>query len=74
MRHGISLPPFGELAEPAVVAELAVAAEQAGWDGVFVWDHVMRPADETEIIGSPTVTLAAIAAATSRVRFGAMVT
>ena len=39
-RHGIFLAPFDELSEPAVVAELAVRAEQAGWDGFFVWDHV----------------------------------
>ena len=74
VKHGISLPPFGELSDPVVVADLAVRAERAGWDGGFVWDHVMRPAEETEVIGSPTVSLAAIAQATSRVRFGAMVT
>lgn len=74
MRHAVSIPPFGELSEPAAVAELAVRAEAAGWDGVFVWDHVMRDPSETDLIGSTTVTLAAIAAATSRVRFGAMVT
>lgn len=56
------------------VAELAVTAEQRGWDGVFIWDHVMRPPEETEVIGSPTVTLAAVAAATTTIRFGAMVT
>ena len=74
MRHGISLPPFGELSDPARVAETAATAERRGWDGVFVWDHVMRPPDETELIGSTTVTLAAIATATTTIRFGAMVT
>lgn len=74
VRHGLSLPPFGELSDPAAVADLAVLAESRGWDGVFVWDHLMRPTEETELIGSPTVTLSAIAAATSSIRFGAMVT
>jgi alkanesulfonate monooxygenase SsuD/methylene tetrahydromethanopterin reductase-like flavin-dependent oxidoreductase (luciferase family) len=74
VRHGLSLPPFGELSDPTVVAELAALAESRGWDGAFVWDHLMRPPEETELIGSPTVTLAAIAAATTSIRFGAMVT
>ena len=30
----------GDLADPGLLAEVAVAAEQAGWDGVFVWDHL----------------------------------
>lgn len=68
------MPPFGDLSDPGAVADLAADAERAGWDGVFVWDHLMRDPDETEVIGSTTVTLAAIAAATSRIRFGAMVT
>ena len=74
VRHGISLPPYEELSDPNTVAELARTAERRGWDGVFVWDHVMRPPDETQLIGSATVSLAAIAAATSKIRFGAMVT
>jgi alkanesulfonate monooxygenase SsuD/methylene tetrahydromethanopterin reductase-like flavin-dependent oxidoreductase (luciferase family) len=74
VRHGISIPPYEELSDPNLVAELAILAEQRGWDGVFVWDHVMRPPEETELIGSATVSLAAIAAATTTIRFGAMVT
>ena len=26
--------------DPQLLAELAVEAEQAGWDGFWVWDHV----------------------------------
>jgi alkanesulfonate monooxygenase SsuD/methylene tetrahydromethanopterin reductase-like flavin-dependent oxidoreductase (luciferase family) len=74
VRHGISIPPYDELSDPNLIAELAAAAERRGWDGVFVWDHVMRPPEETELIGSATVSLAAIAAATTTIRFGAMVT
>jgi hypothetical protein len=40
MRSGLFLPLFDELADPAVVARLSVEAEQAGWHGVFAWDHV----------------------------------
>jgi hypothetical protein len=35
MRSGLSLPPFDELADPALLARLAVEAEEAGWHGVF---------------------------------------
>jgi alkanesulfonate monooxygenase SsuD/methylene tetrahydromethanopterin reductase-like flavin-dependent oxidoreductase (luciferase family) len=40
VRHGLFLPIFDELAEPRLVARLAADAEEAGWDGVFVWDHI----------------------------------
>lgn len=43
MRHGLFVPVFDELSEPALVARLAAEAEAAGWDGVFVWEHVCLP-------------------------------
>ena len=43
LRHGLFLPPFDELANPRALAELARLAEDRGWDGIFLWDHVMRP-------------------------------
>ena len=56
-----------------VLAELAVAAEERGWDGFFVWDHIVyRP--PVRALADPWVALAAVAAATSRVRIGPMVT
>jgi alkanesulfonate monooxygenase SsuD/methylene tetrahydromethanopterin reductase-like flavin-dependent oxidoreductase (luciferase family) len=73
MRFAVFLPIFGELAEPAVVAELAAAAEASGWDGVFVWDHITYRAPVTDV-ADPWVTLAAIACATSRVLIGPLVT
>jgi alkanesulfonate monooxygenase SsuD/methylene tetrahydromethanopterin reductase-like flavin-dependent oxidoreductase (luciferase family) len=41
VKHAIDVAPFGELADPRVLAELAIAAEERGWDGFFVWDHVV---------------------------------
>ncbi len=32
------IPNFGDFADPRVVADLARRAEEAGWDGLFVWD------------------------------------
>ena len=40
LRSALYLPIFDDLADPAVVARLAAEAEEAGWHGVFVWDHV----------------------------------
>lgn len=73
MRSGLFLPLFDGLADPAVVARLSVEAEEAGWHGVFVWDHV-RWQEPVLAVADPWITLAAVAAATERVRLGPMVT
>ena len=67
------MPLFDALADPALVARLAAEAEEAGWHGVFVWDHV-RWREPVVDVADPWITLAAIAAATERVRLGPMVT
>ncbi len=72
MRHGVFVPPFGELADPIATARLAVLAEEVGWDGFFVWDHIAyRRVDD---VADPWVTLAAVACATRTVRLGPLVT
>ena len=40
MRFGVSLPNFGTGVDAAAVAGWARAAETAGWDGLFLWDHL----------------------------------
>lgn len=74
MRHAINLPLFGPLADPVTVVELGIAAEENGWDGLFVWDHVLSPLPESWEISDPWVVLAAVAATTRRIRLGTMVT
>lgn len=73
MRHGLFLPIFDELAEPRVVARIAADAEAAGWDGVFVWDHIDYRAPVVGI-ADPWVTLAAMAMTTERITMGPMIT
>ncbi len=73
MKHAIDVAPFGELADPRVLAELAAAAEDRGWAGFFVWDHIVYRAP-VRAVADPVVTLAAIACATSTLRIGPMVT
>ena len=74
MQHAISLPPFGELADPHALVDVAIAAEEAGWDAVFVWDHLLRPVEQATRIADPWVMMTAIAMRTTRVRIGPMVT
>jgi alkanesulfonate monooxygenase SsuD/methylene tetrahydromethanopterin reductase-like flavin-dependent oxidoreductase (luciferase family) len=72
-RAAVWVPLFDELADPRVAVELAVAAEEAGWDGFFVWDHI-RWREPVAAAGDPWITLAAIASATERIRLGTLVT
>ena len=73
MRLGLYFPLFDELADPALVARLCAEAEEAGWDGVFIWDHV-RWREPVVDVADTQITLAAIAGATERIRLGPMVT
>ena len=73
LRSALWLPIFDELADPVVVARLAAEAEEAGWHGIFVWDHV-RWREPVVDVADPWITLAAIASATERLRLGPMVT
>jgi alkanesulfonate monooxygenase SsuD/methylene tetrahydromethanopterin reductase-like flavin-dependent oxidoreductase (luciferase family) len=73
LRSALWLPIFDELADPVVVARLAGEAEQAGWHGLFVWDHLSWRAPVRQVADA-WITCAAVAAATERLRFGPMVT
>ena len=70
---GLFLPLFGELSDPRAAVDLAVAAEAHGWEGVFVWDH-MRYSPPVDAVADAWTVMAAIAATTSRIRIGPMVT
>jgi alkanesulfonate monooxygenase SsuD/methylene tetrahydromethanopterin reductase-like flavin-dependent oxidoreductase (luciferase family) len=72
VRFAVGIPNLADHADPRVLAALGREAEAAGWDGVFIWDHIYR-ADHAPAT-DPWVALAAIATATSRVRLGALVT
>src|SRR5437868_14500571 len=72
-KRGIFVAPFDELVEPGLLVELAQRAERGGWDGFFLWDHVLyRP--PVRAVADPWVALAAIAYATERIRLGPLVT
>ncbi len=71
MRFGVSVPNIGEV-EPLIT--MGVEADRAGWDGFFVWDQIRLMPDVPVPVFDPWVLLAAIAARTSRVRIGTLVT
>ena len=72
MRYGICLANIGTYSDPRAAVRVARVAEKAGWESVFVWDHLAfvwgPPAAD------PWVMLTAIAAATDTVRIGTAVT
>jgi len=72
MQYAIDIPNFGSWMDASTLADLAREAEDSGWDGFFIWDHIDRP--EHEPNHDVTVLLTTIALATQRIRFGAMVT
>lgn len=71
MRYGLSIPNF---AEPGALVDVARAADANGWNGFFLWDHVVVDLGSPPPISEPWTVLAAAATATSRVRLGTIVT
>jgi alkanesulfonate monooxygenase SsuD/methylene tetrahydromethanopterin reductase-like flavin-dependent oxidoreductase (luciferase family) len=73
LQHGVAVPNFGT--DPGPLIDLGVAAEQAGFDGYFLWDHIVfSNAGDGPPILDPWVVLAVVAARTSRIKLGTVVT
>lgn len=81
MRFGVTLPNAGLGDDPTVLADLARDAEEAGWDGVFVWDagvpdhEIAQQPDDPALapVIDPWLALALMAQATERVAIGPMI-
>jgi alkanesulfonate monooxygenase SsuD/methylene tetrahydromethanopterin reductase-like flavin-dependent oxidoreductase (luciferase family) len=70
---GLILPNYGESLEVERLAAAAVAAEDAGFDSAWVTDHVVVPEEHARVYGTiaePLVSLAFLAARTSRLDLG----
>jgi alkanesulfonate monooxygenase SsuD/methylene tetrahydromethanopterin reductase-like flavin-dependent oxidoreductase (luciferase family) len=72
-RCALSVPNFGDFGDPHALVSLALTAEAAGWDAVFVWDHI-QAGHWAGPVADPWVSMAAMAAATDRLIVGPMVT
>ena len=72
MRYGIVTANLGDYADPRVAVRLARAAEAAGWEAYFVWDHLgfVRGVPS----GDPWVILSAVAASTMHLMLGLAIT
>src|SRR6266481_8290639 len=68
----VGVPNVGPFGDPLLLVELAVAAEEHGWDGFFVWDHLLYH-DQHWDVADPVVVIAAVAARTARIRIGILV-
>jgi probable F420-dependent oxidoreductase len=64
VRYGIEVVTLGPYADPRRVVELAVAAEEAGYELIAVWDHLAFAWGVPS--ADPLVTLSAVAQATER--------
>ena len=77
MQFAIDLPHFGPFSDPHLLAELAHEAEEEGWDGFFLWDHINYKLAEFPgpmVIADPWIQMAALAMRTRRIKIGPMVT
>ncbi len=73
VKFGLSVQNYGDYGDPRLLMEIARDAEAAGWDGLFLWDHIhLRRANDRPFV-DPIVALAAMGAVTGRIRLGTMV-
>jgi alkanesulfonate monooxygenase SsuD/methylene tetrahydromethanopterin reductase-like flavin-dependent oxidoreductase (luciferase family) len=72
MKYGIYLPNFGSFGNVKALSVIAEETEKAGWDGCFIWDHLVRTI-VTPVV-DPWVALSAMAVKTERIKIGALVT
>jgi alkanesulfonate monooxygenase SsuD/methylene tetrahydromethanopterin reductase-like flavin-dependent oxidoreductase (luciferase family) len=71
VKYGLSLPNHGDYGDIHRLVELAQIAEDSGWDGFFLWDHIARGiAPQVD----SWIAMAAIACSTTRMRLGLLVT
>jgi alkanesulfonate monooxygenase SsuD/methylene tetrahydromethanopterin reductase-like flavin-dependent oxidoreductase (luciferase family) len=74
MKYAIYTPNFGDGIDPRSLVDLAKEAESCGWDGFFLWDHMLANKSQKMRVFDPWVVLAGIAMATSKIRLGTTIT
>ncbi|HEX5190162.1 MAG TPA: LLM class flavin-dependent oxidoreductase [Streptosporangiaceae bacterium] len=73
LKHGIAVPNFHS--DPNDLIELGVATEEAGFDGYFLWDHIVfSNRGDGPPVQDPWAVLSVVAARTSRITIGTVVT
>lgn len=74
MKFAIYTPNFGYSYNPLDLAKLAKEAEKAGWDGFFLWDHLVFMEEFEVPVLDPWITLSAIAMKTEKIKIGPLIT
>ena len=70
MKFGFYTANSGASGNPNLVVELAERADASGWDGFFLWDHLIA---WQQPISDPWVMLGAVAARTTRMTIGPLI-
>lgn len=73
LKYGLHLPNFGPFGYARQVADVAAVAESAGWNGLFIWDHVTRVPAAGAVV-DPWIALTAAAMTTEHLQLGTMIT
>ena len=71
VKYGLYISNHGISDSPTEYIDMAIEAENHGWDGFFLWDHVY---DEPDVLFDPWILLAGIATWTKKIRIGTTVT
>jgi alkanesulfonate monooxygenase SsuD/methylene tetrahydromethanopterin reductase-like flavin-dependent oxidoreductase (luciferase family) len=71
MKYGFIATNFDYCGDARLLSDLAREAEDCGWDGFFLWDHIQW-GGEPHV--DPWVAFAAMAMTTERIRLGPMIT
>lgn len=74
MQYGLYCPNFGQAISARTLATLAAEAEASGWDGFFLWDHMLHSRSQRAPLVDPWVALAAMSMTTTRIRLGTALT
>lgn len=74
LQHGLVLGNMADVTDADELVGFAIAAEEAGWDGVFLIDHLQYPPEKHDAGADPWTIHAGIATRTDRIRLGTWVT
>ncbi len=72
MKFGLALPARGENCRRDLLVDAALTAEEMGFDSIWVWDHYVTPS--SQMYFDAWILLSHLAAVTSRIRLGTLVT
>lgn len=74
MKFGIYAPNFGNtFGNPKLITKLAIEAEKSGWDGFFLWDHIINTEGFPQTV-DPFIALTSVAENTEKIHIGTTVT